>query len=163
MQCKHTTLIAMSGAVWFTVGCSLLTLGLNLLAEGTQVLHHHTKPYPWLEGLSPYFGSLEYAAVALMALGLFIGFFKGRYVLAKTAAKGVAYIRELPEPSPFYKMYSVKSLILIGMMMGLGMSIRTFGVPSDIRGFVDVAVGAALIHGAMGYFRELWTLKPTMP
>lgn len=160
MRLKHSAMIAVAGAVWFTVGCSLLSLGLTLLTEGTQVIHHHTKSYPWLEGLTPYFGNLEYAAVALMALGLFIGYFKGRYVLAKTAAKGVTHIRSLPQPAPFYKIYSVKSFILIGLMMGLGMGIRSFGVPSDIRGFIDVAVGAALIHGGMGYFREIWAPTP---
>jgi len=37
--------------------------------------------------------------------------------------------------------------------MGLGMGIRYFGVPVDVRGLIDVAVGSALINGAMLYFR----------
>lgn len=156
MNFKHSTLITLSGLVWLAVGTSLLSLGLNLLLSGTQTGQLLTNPYPWLEGLAPILGSLEYAAVILIALGLFIGYFKGRYVLAKSAEKGVVHIRSLPAPAPLHKMYSIKNYVLIALMMGLGMSIKALGIPSDIRGFIDIAVGAALIQGAVAYFKSLW-------
>jgi hypothetical protein len=162
MNFKHSTLIVLSGLVWLAVGTSLLTLGLNLILNGTQTGQLLNAPYPWIEGLAPIFGSLEYAAVALIALGLFIGYFKGRYVLARSAEKGVIHIRKLCEPAPLHQMYALKNYILIAGMMGLGMTIKALGIPSDIRGFIDVAVGAALIHGAMAYFKSLWVYEKAL-
>lgn len=162
MNFKHSTLIILSGLVWLVVGSSLLTLGLNLILDGTQTGQLLTAPYPWLEGLAPLFGSLEYAAVILIALSLFIGYFKGRYVLARSAEKGVIHIRKQSEPAPLHQMYSMKNYILIAGMMGLGMSIKTLGIPSDIRGFIDIAVGAALLQGAMAYFKSLWLYEKVL-
>lgn len=161
MKCKQTTLVTLSGLVWLAVGGWLLTLGLTLLMRGVEP-SNSLAVYPWLEGLAPILGSLEYAAILLIAVGLFIGYFKGRYVLAKSAHRGLAHIRALPPEAPFYQMYATRNYILIGLMMGLGMSIKAFGVPSDIRGFIDVAVGSALIQGSMTYFRGLWSSEPAL-
>lgn len=158
MNFKQSTLIILSGLVWLAVGGFLLTLGLNLLVGGTYN-GQLPGPYPWMEGLTPLLGSAEYAAVALIALGMFIGHFKGRYVLARSAHKGALHIRKLSDPAPLHQMYPLKNYILIALMMGLGMSIKALGIPSDIRGFIDVAVGSALIHGAMAYFKCLWTTE----
>lgn len=133
---KHKTIIAISGIVWFAIGFSLLRLGLHLLAlRGDQL------------------------AVLLMAAGLIIGFFKGRFVLGKTALKGINRIESLPEPMPISQIYTPQFYGLIGFMIVLGMSIKYFGLGNDIRGTVDVAIGAALLNGSTFYFRHILNKK----
>ena len=110
--------------------------------------------FPLLHSIAPYFGGKEQTATILIALGLLIGFFKGRFILGKSAKRGVERICSFPNPTSLSNIYSAKYYILLGGMVGLGMSIKFLGLPNDIRGLVDVAIGAALINGAMIYFRS---------
>jgi hypothetical protein len=151
LQLNHRMLALLSGAVWMAVGCFLLPLGLKLLVVSPQG--------PLLNSL----GGGEQVALLLVALGLCIGYMKGRYVLGKTAAKGIEHIKSLPNPSSIAKIYGPKYLILLGGMVALGISIKYFGVPNDIRGLVDVAVGTALIQGAAVYFRFALTYGRAIP
>lgn len=146
--------IILSGLIWFLVGMGLLTLGINLLVDGSKTDTFLAQKYPLLETLGPLFGSLENGIVVLMVLALFVGYAKGRAVLGKTALKTVTRFRTMQEPIPFTKIYTPRYYILLGAMILLGMSMRFFGLAGDIRGFIDVAVGSALINGAMVYFRE---------
>jgi hypothetical protein len=154
MTLSHSKLIIISGLIWFGIGLYLLQLGLNLLI-GIDAAHS----YPLIEWMRSYFGSLESAAVALLALALFIGYFKGRYVLGKTALKGIKRISSFPNPAKISQIYQPKYYLLIGCMICLGISMKFFGVSNDIRGFVDTAVGSALINGALVYFRNTQTAK----
>lgn len=146
---SHTTLIMISGCIWLAVGCFLMPLGLKLLLSAVE---EPTGSYPIIEGLSGII-DVNQAVVVLIALGLFIGHFKGKYVLGKSVRRGVARILSLPNPTQLSKIYDLKYYILLGSMVALGMSIKYFGIPNDIRGFIDVAIGAALINGALIYFR----------
>jgi hypothetical protein len=149
---SHTVLIAISGLVWFGIGVFLLSLGLNLIVASTQPeFLAIEKQYPVLGALEPYFG-IEQAALALIVLCLFVGYAKGRYVLGKSARRGVARLLTFPNPTSLANIYSMPYYLLIGGMIGLGMSIKYLGLPNDVRGAVDVAVGSALINGAMIYF-----------
>lgn len=160
MQLRHSTLVAISGVIWLAIGIFLLTLGLNLL---TGTLVSVEKNYPLLSILNGFIGSHEQSVILLVAVSLAIGYFKGRYVLAKSAHRVVTRIQTFPNPTSVGNLYSIPYYLLIVGMMGLGMLIKVFGVPSDIRGFVDVAIGAALINGAMIYFRMVLALrKPTV-
>jgi hypothetical protein len=102
------------------------------------------------------FGGKEQAAAALIVVCLFIGFLKGRFVLSKSALRVVTRIRSLPNPAPLTSVYSWQYCLLIGVMILLGMGIRFFGVSDDVRGIVDIAIGSALINGAMHYFRSIY-------
>jgi hypothetical protein len=149
MKLSHTKLIVISGLVWFAVGIYLLYIGLNLLANIPVNLQN----YSLVQLLKPYAGTLENAALMLVVLGLVIGYFKGRYVLGKSARRGVERIMNMSNPAPLNQIYSAKYYVLLGMMVALGVSIKYMGIDKDIRGLVDVAIGAALINGAMIYFR----------
>ncbi len=151
LKLSHRTLIILSGMVWLAVGCSLLWVGLHLLIEGTQL--ENSLKYPLFTKMAPYIGGVEQAALALIVLGLYIGYMKGRFVLGKAAAKGIDRIRTFPNPTSIRDIYSRKYYLLLGGMVLLGMSIKWLGVPQDVRGFVDVAIGSALINGALHYFR----------
>lgn len=153
MKLNHSKLIIISGLVWFAIGSGLLYQGLFLLTEASKTGGLFSN---WLQ---PYFGGLDEAIIALMCGALVIGFFKGRMVLGKSARAGIERIRAMAEPVALTSIYSAKYYILIGTMVLLGMSIKWMGLPNDVRGFVDVAIGSALINGAMFYFRSLGDRK----
>ena len=148
---KHKTLIITAGMVWFAAGIFLLQLGLRLL---TGLIAPDASFSSLFTSLSKTLGSYENSVVALIAIGLVIGFYKGRFVLAKSAKRVIARIRTFEEPTSIARMYSLPYYLLLLAMMGLGMAIKAFNVPMDIRGTVDVAIGAALINGSMLYFRQ---------
>lgn len=151
---NHRSLIIFSGAIWFVVGSFLLQLGLRLLM-GT--LEPEATFSSMLTFVSFRMGSLENAVILLITLGLIIGFFKGRFVLGKSVKRLVSRIRSFQQPTPISKIYTPAYYILLGSMMMIGMLIKYFQVPDDIRGTVDVAIGAALINGSMLYFRAAFS------
>lgn len=147
----------LSGIIWITIGIFLLRLGLDFLFGPQSTIHSTTPLIDLFKGL---IGHKE-AAVAIAAIGLYIGFLKGKHVLSKAASKGIERILSLPDPTPIHKIYSLKYYLLIGAMILLGLSLKYLGVPTDIRGAVDIAVGSALINGSIKYFRTGFELQKT--
>lgn len=146
---KHRAWIAFSGFLWFFVGCSLLYKGLHLV---TQAAFQEGSLCDRMKG---FFGSPQQSATALMGLGLLVGFIKGRFILAKTVRRVVGRIASLPLPIRIHEAYSPSYWLLIGLMIVLGMSLRFLPIPIDVRGTIDVAIGSALINGALLYFRAV--------
>ncbi len=145
---KHRGWIVLSGFLWFLIGAFLLCKGLQYITAAifqTESLCYR------MQGI---FGSAQRGATALIAIGLFVGFLKGRFVLVKTVRRVVNRIAALPLPIRLKDAYSRSYWILIGSMMALGMSFRFLPMPIDLRGTIDVAIGSALINGAMLYFRS---------
>lgn len=157
MKCSRVTLAWISGGVWVAVGVFLMTLGMNFL---TVHLEGGSENVPLIQLISPYVGGGEQATVVLIGLALYIGFLKGKHVLGKSARQGIQRLQTFPEPTSLTKIYSAKYYILLGAMIGLGISIKYFGIPLDVRGVIDLAIGTALIQGAMVYFRSASSLKP---
>lgn len=155
-KCSPVTLAWISGLIWIAVGCFLLTLGLKLL---TSHIETPSGNYPLVELISPYLGGAQQATVLLIAIALYIGFLKGKHVLGKSAKKGIDRLKGLPNPVSISKIYNKKYYLLLGGMVGLGLSIKYLGIPLDLRGFIDIAIGAALIQGAMIYFRLASTIR----
>ncbi len=142
----HKTLLGIAGTVWLAVGASLLWVGIRLFQS---VLAGASSP---LVSSLTSFASVDNIVIVLIASALGAGYFKGRMVLRKAAGRETARIVSLPNPAPITSLYGPRFYILIVIMMGIGMAMRFFAVPPDIRGWVDVTVGAALIHGAMAYY-----------
>lgn len=161
LKMSHKTLIILSGLIWLAVGCFLLPLGLNFLLQAMQNFRfHEINHYPLLNLFASLTSNVENSVILLVAIGLLIGYSKGRYVLGKSAIKGVQRIRTFSDPTDLKNIYSSKYYILLGAMMGLGFSMKYIGIPADIRGTIDVAIGSALINGAMIYFRLAFERKP---
>lgn len=150
LKLSHVRLIVISGLVWLAVGAGLLPFGLKLLIASTQP----GNSTPLVNLLSPYLGGEQQVALMLVAIGMFVGYWKSKKVLSKTVVRSVMRIRSLPNPTSIFKIYAPGYYVLLGGMMGLGMSMQYFGIPIDIRGAIDVAIGSALINGAMTYFRS---------
>lgn len=149
MKFSHRTLILLSGGLWMAVGLYLLPLGIRFLVESGRFGGDHLY---LLNGLSTLGAKGESAALILIAIGLAIGYGKSKAVFSKVVQRGVDHIRSLPKLAPLSEVYTKKYLILLGVMILLGVAMRWF--PLDLRGFVDVAVGSALINGAVFYFRK---------
>lgn len=162
MKFSHTALAYISGIIWLVVGCFLLQLGLSLLSIAIDTAGPD-KSLPMLHFLRTYVGGYQEGAIALIMLALFIGYLKGKHVLGKSAQKGVEHISTFPNPTSLSNMYNAKYYILLGAMIALGMSIKFLGLPNDVRGTIDVAIGAALINGAMCYFRMGRQLQKPQP
>jgi hypothetical protein len=157
MHLSKATWIAISGLVWFLVGMGLLTLGLNFIVFKAQI--DFTETSSLIAKLSSLAGGREQAALSLITIGLIIGFIKGRYVLGKTVRRVVSRIVSLPQPIKFSQVYSKGYIMLIVGMVLLGLSMKWLGLPLEIRGMIDVAIGSALINGAMAYFRLAFTVN----
>ena len=145
--------IAFSGFLWFSIGVFLLYKGINFISQAAF------QPDSLCALMRGTFGSSQQAATGFIALGLIVGFFKGRFVLAKTVKRVAMRIASLPAPIRFADAYSRSYWILLGSMVLLGISFRFLPIPLDIRGTIDVAIGSALINGAMLYFRAAKALK----
>jgi hypothetical protein len=160
MHCRHSTLYFLSGLVWLAAGCNLLPLGLRLLLGTLDPAA--TAPTPLLQPFIQWMASPQQAVQLLIILGLFIGFLKGRTVLAKAVHREITRISQLPSPASITHLYGKKALVVLAIMVLLGMSMKWLALPSDIRGFIDVAVGAALINGAVIYFRQAFVARRTV-
>ena len=143
----HRNWIAVSGFIWLAVGILLLYKGLHLIADGT--ISNASLSFR----MQGFFGSPQQSGTSLIAAGLLVGFLKGRFVLSKTVRKVALRISSLQTPIRFSSVYPASYWILIGAMMALGMLMKFLPIPVDLRGFIDTAVGSALIQGAMLYFR----------
>ncbi len=138
------TLFIIAGSIWAVVGAGLLSLGVRLLRQADE-------GGALLSSFAPYV-SIENTIVLLIAFSLVVGFFKGRFVLRRSAEREISRIQKIAKPS-LRHLYSFKLIVLIGVMMLLGLSMRVFGFPQDIRGVIDVIVGFALLQGATTYYR----------
>jgi len=154
MKIRHGLAIGLSGALWMGIGIFLLMKGFSLL------LHPSPESTPLI---LPRLGSLvkdpAQASLVLVSIGLVIGFIKGRFILAKTAARIIKKIESLPNPCALKSVYGPGYLILLGCMMGMGIMLNKFSVPHDLRGIIDVAVGSALTNGSAFYFRHFAEAK----
>lgn len=144
---KQRAWVIFSGFVWLAIGSFLLYKGLHLISDA--VLLSHSLCFR----LKNIFGTSHQAGTVLIAAGLFIGFLKGRFVLSKTVHRISSRIVGLPLPIRFVDVYPSSYWILISSMVALGISLRFLPIPIDIRGFIDVAIGSALLNGSMLYFR----------
>lgn len=149
MKFSHRTLILVSGGLWLAVGLYLLPLGIRFLVESSRSGASHLY---LLESLSALGVSMESAALISIALGLAVGYGKSKAIFSKVVQRGVAHIRSLPKQASLTAVYTKKYVALLGIMIFLGVAMRWS--PLDIRGFVDVFVGSALINGAVLYFRR---------
>lgn len=155
LKLKHKTLISLAGLSWLTIGVFLLTFGLKLIVDKAIALELElSSGHSLISLFAPLSGGIQQAGMVLIAVSLFIGYFKSRFVLAKTVRRMVKRIRGFKEPTPLYKLYSPAFYILIATMMGLGVLLRVTDISADIRGLVDVAIGSALINGAVLYFKH---------
>lgn len=155
LKCSHRTLIFLAGIAWLGIGIFLLSLGISFILQTVDAPSFvpPKNQLSFVNLLSKYFANPQNVASILLATSLFIGYLKGRYVLSKSAFKQIARIKSLPNPASLKYLYSKGYYLLILSMISLGILLRFLPITIDVRGFVDVAIGSALINSAMIYFR----------
>lgn len=150
LKFSHTTLIILAGLLWMVIGTFLLTLGVNFIMKAIETPVGH---YPLMNSLAPYLGGKLSVGLLLIVAALFVGFFKGKYALGRSAVRVTHRIKSFPNPTSLHNIFSAGYYILIGSMVLLGIGIKYLGLAEDVRGFIDAAIGAALVHGGSIYFR----------
>lgn len=148
MNLSLKSIFRLSALTWILVGGFLLSLGIRLLTGDLQSDHGSLVEY-----FANLLGTKDNALILLTTLGLFIGYCKGRFVLKKTVTKQVRRLRNINRPLSIGDLYTKKYLILIALMISLGFLLRALPIHPDVRGVIDLAIGAALLFGASNYFR----------
>jgi hypothetical protein len=125
--------IALFGGIWLFVGIGLLVGGLRRLSSLVDC------PLGWL---GTYLG-----------MSLLIGLFKGQLVFKKSVDLTVTRWARVEGAISWNQVLSWKYGVLMISMMGLSQIARS--LPDLVRGCLSVAVGVALIQGAVLYFKKL--------
>ncbi len=161
MKFKHRTLLTFAGLVWFAIGIFLLSLGIRFILETVRnpLLTDLPGRFSMLALTSSFIKERNNAVILMLTFGLLLGFLKGRMVLGKTVVRQVERISSLPNPAHIKHLYTKAHYILIASMIGLGVSMRFIPITLDTRGVIDVAIGSALMNGAMLYFRSAANYK----
>lgn len=142
IQMTGTKLKVLAFAIWLTGGIVLLCLG-GFRLFGTGV------------------------SLAMLGLTLFlaatIGLAKGKFVLSKTSQKNIERLDALTETRRPMHVYSVRSWVIIAIMVAISVSLTIFSVSNLVRGGINVAIGLALIVSSLAYLKSLTAPKTTTP
>ncbi len=151
-KANHRVLIFISGLLWLIIGIFLLSFGIYLVMETLRGISEESR-FSLVKQFSRIFGGQDNGVAILLGLALFIGYLKGRYVLSRSAKRQIKRILSFPPPVHIKYIYGLGYYLLIALMIGIGISFRFFPFAQDIRGTVDIAIGSALLSGALTYFR----------
>lgn len=88
--------------------------------------------------------------------GLYLGYLKGNFVLARTARRNRARIESTPAPQPLAA-FNLRFAFLIGLMIAFGKGLKTLAEHDQLGwvyvGALYVGIGAALLASAPAYLR----------
>ncbi len=127
--------------IWVLVGTGLLSAGSMFLFGGRMLP---------LTDISCS-GIMEWSG---LLIAFVLGFLKGKFVLTKIGRKNIARIEQLPDASPFYRTFSLRSWMLVLLMIVIGRTIRFLGAPYLVVGVIYIAVGFALLLGSRTYLER---------
>lgn len=133
---------------WTLIGTGLLLLGTDLAARSS-----------WLAGH-------PLGLISLMVSALGLGYLKGRFVLAPVAGRTLDRLADRAGGGRLKSIISalgLRSLLLVAGMMLLGILVRRSGLWPELRAWVCLAIGFALIWSARVYWQEIighaWTRR----
>lgn len=124
------------GLSWFGIGFWLFSLGISLLLHGSGG--------PLIRFFDLLGLAAQESALLWLVIALLLGSVKSRKLLSKVVSRNKVRIAQGGS------VYTKKDLFLVVGMMALGIVVRFFS--DDVRGVIDLAVGAALIQASLGYF-----------
>lgn len=94
---------------------------------------------------------------------LIAGTIKSLFILDNTARKGVRRILEMADGRCLGAVYSVRTWLLVLVMMGAGMALRRSALPREILGGLYVAIGWALFFSSRLAWRACRPFFPKKP
>ena len=93
-------------------------------------------------------------AILFIGFSLMIGYFKGKYVMKRAVMRIMDRVTVLPQPVSFTQVYSPSYILLVGAMVTLGIGLKMVGLPIVYLGGIDLAIGSALLQGALHWARK---------
>jgi len=112
-----------------------------------------------IRGISFLLDAPEHPGVAMLALiiavAMAIGYGKGKFVLSKTSQRNLERIDQFTEPKKPIQVYSVRSWIIIGLMVGISVTLSVLNTPLLWRGGINLAIGFALIISSLAYLKSM--------
>ena len=126
-------LIMLSGMVWSLAGVILFIRAIQMMDTWTPI------------------------GMAIIILGLGIGALKSHFVLSKVARRNIDRVKTMsPDKDKicFFAFQPPMSYLLIAIMMGAGITLRTFYPHSIYIVSLYFAVGAALLYSGIEYFKN---------
>jgi hypothetical protein len=121
--------------LWLVGGIVLFSRGTNFLLESAAIQN-----IPLLAGL--------------VAVALAIGFGKGKFVLAKTSLKNIERLNQFNEPQKPIAVYSLRSWIMIALMVSISVALNIFQVENIVRGPINLGIGFSLIISSLAYLKS---------
>lgn len=122
--------------LWLVGGLVLFIRGANFLLESPAIQN-----MPLMAGL--------------VALALAIGFGKGKFVLSKTSTKNIERLNQFQEPQKPIAVYSVRSWVIIAIMVGISVALNIFQVENIVRGPINLGIGFALLISSLAYVKAM--------
>jgi len=163
IKLSHSQLVAFSGVIWLLTGLFLAQYGARLLIGALPLPDPFIAwTHPLLESFASLAGSRENVAVIIVLGCLITGQLKCRYVLSRSIQRGVKRILSLPNPAPFYQIYSLPYYALIGCMILMGVLLRKSGVPDDFRGACYLSIGFGMLRGAALFFKQSFVIRDSL-
>lgn len=129
---------------WFAIGGWLFYKGIHFL-------FYSGLDGPLFKMIAKPVGMVE-AKLFLLIIGLALGRLK-QPLLLRSVVRNQTRIASLEEPIALKNLFTRSYLVLVLVMMGIGMGMSLFGVPPDIRGMIDIAIGGALIASGKEYLK----------
>lgn len=96
------------------------------------------------------------------ALALLIGGAKGKFVLSKTSQRNLERLEAFSQPQRPLAVYSLRSWIMISVMVGISVALNLSGLPLMWRGTINLAVGAALMMSSLAYLKSAESPKQSV-
>ncbi|MEK6200957.1 MAG: hypothetical protein N2A40_00845 [Desulfobulbaceae bacterium] len=91
----------------------------------------------------------------IMVPAVIAGTLKSFLILDKSARRGVHRILEMADGSCLGAVYSIKTWLLIMLMMGAGMLLRHSALPGELLGALYVAIGWALFFSSRHAWQQI--------
>jgi len=140
MRFHPWNILLFTGLMWLAIGFMLTLKGLNLLVGAMPVTSQQT-------------------CMFLICTALLIGFIKGRFVLSKTVKKVSVHLLSQKGDLKINEAYPKSYRFILAGMVLLGFVVKMLPIPKTALGFVDLAIGSALVQGALHYFRYFNLVK----
>lgn len=132
---KWRTLLLASALLWTLIGMMLLTRGSIRLMN------------------------VPHSRVFVAAFAILAGSLKSRFVLDKSARKGVERILNFSDGTCLGAVYSVRTWILVLCMMALGVILRNSSLPDTYLSFLYLLIGWALLFSSRVPWLAWWKVR----
>ncbi|MCU0367089.1 MAG: hypothetical protein MUC30_07730 [Bacteroidales bacterium] len=125
---KKEYLLLPAGFIWLGVGLMLCTMAFRWLQSAVH-------------------------PVVFAAAGIAAGIFISIFGFSRVARKNIERIETLPGERCFFSFMTLKSYLLVLVMMSLGIALRHSSLPKTFLSVIYIGIGIALAISSISYFK----------